>query len=190
MTERGHAAGGSASVPPRRARAVDSDAQGRGWTALALRAGALLQHLTDWALVVTVGGQFAVLVLQVFTRYVLNRPIGWSEEVALHLFIWMTFLGAAYGTRLRSHPRVAVVGAWERGALPWLVPFQKAVAVVFLVGLGGAGAALAVANQSILSPNAEISQLFLYGAAPVGALLMLVEMCMPAAPPAPAGAAR
>jgi len=35
------------------------------------------------------------ILLQVFFRRVLNSPIIWAEDLAVFLFIWVTFLGAA-----------------------------------------------------------------------------------------------
>ena len=141
------------------------------------RVGSLLQRLTDWSLIVLVGGQFCVLLLQVFTRYVLNDPISWGEEVALHLFIWMIMLGSAYGIRRASHPRINLLSALEQRTRA-LTMLQYVTSVFFLLGLGVSGAVLAYVNRDQVSPNADISQFFLYAAVPVGTILMLVEMAM------------
>lgn len=44
-----------------------------------------------------------VLALQIFMRYVVNRPLVWSEEFARYLFVWVTFIGAGYGVRHKIH---------------------------------------------------------------------------------------
>jgi TRAP-type C4-dicarboxylate transport system permease small subunit len=36
-----------------------------------------------------------VTLLQVFLRRVFNSPIVWAEDLAVFIFIWITFLGAA-----------------------------------------------------------------------------------------------
>lgn len=38
----------------------------------------------------------ALILLQVFFRYVLNSPLVWAEELARLNMIWMAFLGAAW----------------------------------------------------------------------------------------------
>lgn len=43
------------------------------------------------------------ILLQVFTRYVLNNPLPWSEEAARYLSMWAMFLGAVTVTSRRSH---------------------------------------------------------------------------------------
>src|SRR5699024_3222335 len=37
---------------------------------------------------------FAMIIFQVFTRYVLNTPLSWSEEQARLMVVWLTFPGA------------------------------------------------------------------------------------------------
>ncbi len=36
-----------------------------------------------------------IVAAQVFSRYVLNRSLFWSEELARFLLVWLTFLGAS-----------------------------------------------------------------------------------------------
>lgn len=43
---------------------------------------------------------------QVFTRYGLNRPIIWVEELATYSFIWGTFIGASLGLKHGRHIRI------------------------------------------------------------------------------------
>jgi TRAP-type C4-dicarboxylate transport system permease small subunit len=44
--------------------------------------------------------------VQVGTRYLLNRPIVWVEDVATFCFIWAVFLGAAAGLKEIRHIRI------------------------------------------------------------------------------------
>lgn len=44
-----------------------------------------------------------IVFVQVFNRYVLKTPLAWSEELAMLIFQWVTFLGAAIGVRRMSH---------------------------------------------------------------------------------------
>lgn len=47
-----------------------------------------------------------VVGLQVFSRYVLNHSLYWSEELARYLFIWLVFLSAAMVLRMDRHIQV------------------------------------------------------------------------------------
>jgi len=44
-----------------------------------------------------------VVVWQVFTRYVLNDPSSYTDELARYLLIWVALLGGAYATGQKLH---------------------------------------------------------------------------------------
>lgn len=46
---------------------------------------------------------------QVFTRYVLDDPSPWSEELVAYLFAWASLLGASLVTGERGHMNIPVV---------------------------------------------------------------------------------
>ena len=48
--------------------------------------------------------------VQVFTRYVLGRPIAWVEESATYAFIWMVFVGASLGLKHGRHIVIETFG--------------------------------------------------------------------------------
>ena len=50
-----------------------------------------------------------VSVWQVFTRYILQNPASWTDEIARYTFIWCNMLGAAACVRDRSHATVSIV---------------------------------------------------------------------------------
>ncbi len=45
----------------------------------------------------------AIVMLQFFTRYVLNDSLGWTEEIARYLLIFLTFVGSITCVRQGSH---------------------------------------------------------------------------------------
>jgi TRAP-type C4-dicarboxylate transport system permease small subunit len=45
----------------------------------------------------------AVVFFQVFNRFILKAPMAWTEELAMLLFQWVVFLGAALGVKRMSH---------------------------------------------------------------------------------------
>jgi TRAP-type C4-dicarboxylate transport system permease small subunit len=54
---------------------------------------------------------FAAFLLQVFTRYVLNDPVTWTQEIVLIVYIWIVFWCAAFLLRQRDHIRFDMVAA-------------------------------------------------------------------------------
>ena len=48
----------------------------------------------------------STVMLQVFSRYILNHSLFWSEELARFLLVWLTFVGATVAYRRSMHPGV------------------------------------------------------------------------------------
>ena len=52
--------------------------------------------------------EVTVVAAAVFFRYVVNRPIAGSDEIATLLLVWMTYLGGAVALQRRLHPSVTL----------------------------------------------------------------------------------
>ena len=63
------------------------------------------------------------IVIQVFARYVLNNPTGWSEELARYIFVWITMLGSAVVLKQGKH--VEVGGAVRCSHFPFRVAGKR-----------------------------------------------------------------
>lgn len=75
-----------------------------------------MKSLTAWIdktleqlLVVLMAIMVIVVTWQVTTRYLLNSPSSYTEELATYLLIWISLLGAAYALRLRAHLGVDIL---------------------------------------------------------------------------------
>ena len=55
------------------------------------------------------GIMIVLLFLQVFSRYVVNRAISWTEEVALIFFVLSIYFGAAAAIKRNQHLRLEIV---------------------------------------------------------------------------------
>lgn len=45
----------------------------------------------------------SIILVQVFSRYVLGTPLIWAEELATYLLIWLAFLTASIALKLKRH---------------------------------------------------------------------------------------
>ncbi len=52
---------------------------------------------------------FAIFVLQIFFRYLLNWPVGWTVELCLTLWLWLVLLGAAFCVPDREQVRFDLI---------------------------------------------------------------------------------
>ncbi|MCK7612684.1 TRAP transporter small permease [Roseibium sediminicola] len=49
------------------------------------------------------GAMFLTFLLQIFSRYVMAQPFGWTLELCLVLWVWIVFFGNAFIVRERDH---------------------------------------------------------------------------------------
>lgn len=63
----------------------------------------LIEQICVYVLVITLGGMCIFIAAQVFYRFILDRPLSWTEEAARHLMIWSAFIGSAIGYRRNAH---------------------------------------------------------------------------------------
>jgi TRAP-type C4-dicarboxylate transport system permease small subunit len=52
---------------------------------------------------------FAAFIIQIFFRYVVNFPIGWTQELSVILWLWLVLWGAAFVVREREEIRFDIV---------------------------------------------------------------------------------
>ena len=113
-------------------------------------------------------------VLQVFTRFVLNNSLSWTEELARYAFIWANFLGAAICTQKETHATVtAVTDLLPRRAGAATKILANVVIILVALVLIGYGFKVASAVRLQLSPALRISMALVYGAAPVCGVFVL-----------------
>lgn len=69
----------------------------------------LLNKLLEIFCVITFAFLTLLTTWQVLTRYLLDNPSTWSEELASYMFAWVTLLGAAYVFGKREHMNIPVI---------------------------------------------------------------------------------
>ena len=74
-------------------------------------ADAALGWATEIPAAILVLAEVIVLLLGVVSRFVFNRPLVWSDEIASLLFLWLAMLGAAIALRRGQHMRLTTVTA-------------------------------------------------------------------------------
>jgi TRAP-type C4-dicarboxylate transport system permease small subunit len=62
----------------------------------------------DWITLVLFWALAFVVFYQVFTRYFLGDPAGWTEEIARYLLVAIVFIGASMSVRKNNHIQVDV----------------------------------------------------------------------------------
>jgi C4-dicarboxylate transporter, DctQ subunit len=65
-------------------------------TSRASTVGRWLRRRAENVMVALLSVMFATFIIQIFARYVLNNPVGWSEEVIITAWLWTVLWGAAF----------------------------------------------------------------------------------------------
>ena len=156
-------------------QAIAVAAQATGRPVRFMRLDTVLAWVTELPAAMLVAVEILVLLLGVISRYVFNRPLTWSDELASILFLWLAMLGAVIALRRTEHMRLAfVVGLapprWRR----FLETFGMMVVAVFLAGLIGPARDYVQVQWFIITPALEIHDGYRVAAIGVGAALMLL----------------
>ena len=68
-----------------------------------------LHRRADDFAVVLIATMFVSFLLQIAFRYVLNRPLGWTEEVTVLCWVWVVLWGASFVVRDADEVRFDIV---------------------------------------------------------------------------------
>ncbi|HEX7073949.1 MAG TPA: TRAP transporter small permease [Hyphomicrobiaceae bacterium] len=110
---------------------------------------------------------------QVISRYGLNRPIPWIEEVSAILLIWMTFIGAAWLVRKDRHIRVELLEEWVHPRVCAVIyTVYDIISIAFLILLAIGGFQLVGAMDFERTPALQIPYRYIVSVVPATALLM------------------
>ena len=100
----------------------------------------LVDHAIEAACAVAVVALTVTVTVQVFNRFVLKTPLAWSEDLAMLLFQWVVFLGAALGVgRMRHFGIDLVVRQFPervRQKVELLTPIVMAVVALVMIFQG------------------------------------------------------
>jgi len=73
-----------------------------------------------------------LLGVQVFMRYVMQSSLGWSEELARYIFVWLVYISISYGSQLMRHIKIdAGLFLFPKFLRPWIVLLAEIAFMVF-----------------------------------------------------------
>jgi TRAP-type C4-dicarboxylate transport system permease small subunit len=79
---------------------------------------------------------FLTFLLQIFARYVLQTPLGWTVEACLTIWLWLVFWGCAFCLRDEDHIKFDVIYLAVNPKLRRIFALTSALAII--VGIGAA----------------------------------------------------
>ena len=137
-----------------------------------------LTRLLDAAVVGMAILLFSLLNVAVFTRFVMNSSVSWSEELPAHILAALTFIGAAYLTRTSEHLGFDAVVRIMRPTLKRVI---MAGNLILIAGFGamlawyGGIAAASFGSRMLISVDLPMG-LFRWAMPVGGALIAVVSL--------------
>jgi len=133
--------------------------------------GNLADHLVGWLLLAGV----LLNVAQVFTRYALNDPLFWTEEMVRYTTVWLTFVGAAAASLYGDHMDMNLFGEVKSARFQsWHQGFLQLIVLVFCVLIIWQGARFCLLNGMQTAPATGLPMVYVYGATVVGGVMLLL----------------
>ena len=78
---------------------------------------------------------FATFIVKIFARYVLNNPVGWSEEVIITTWLWTVLWGAAFILRESEEIRFDIIYSKVSERTRRVFTVLTGVALIVLYGI-------------------------------------------------------
>ncbi|NLZ04904.1 MAG: TRAP transporter small permease [Phycisphaerae bacterium] len=136
----------------------------------------VLDRMLETLVMVVVAVLVLDVLLQVFTRFVLNKPSSWTEELAVFMLIWVSLLGAAVALGRGAHLGID----YFMGKLPERVRLATEVFVFFCVAafsflvmvLGGIDLVRSTLELGQPSPALNVQMGHVYLAVPISGFFL------------------
>ena len=117
-----------------------------------------------------------LVLYQVFTRYVLDSPAAFTEELVRYFLIWTGFIGAAYAFLTREHMCLVLfrdnLKPVKRRILMIVLDVLILVFAILVITVGGFK--LAMSARQVYSALLGIPRSLVYGMAPVSGLFIIM----------------
>jgi tripartite ATP-independent transporter DctM subunit len=134
-----------------------------------------LARITEIPAAILVAVEIVVLLAGVISRYVFDRPLTWSDELASILFLWLAMLGAVIALRRHEHMRLAfLVSRAPPRWRAWIEPVAGVAVATFVLAIIPPAFDYVTSQQFITTPALEIADAYRVAAIAVGAVLMLL----------------
>src|SRR5437762_4871394 len=101
----------------------------------ALRIGPWLQRRAHNMAALLLGTMFISFLVQIFFRYILNYPVGWTEELSILCWMWGVLWGAAFIVTERDEVRFDIIYSNVSDGIRRLFTVVTGVALIFLYGI-------------------------------------------------------
>jgi TRAP-type C4-dicarboxylate transport system permease small subunit len=143
-----------------------------------------LRNMLDKTILIVCGVAIILLVItvtwQVFSRYVLNDPSSFTDELSRYTMIWLGLLGASYLFGKNKHLAITLLGDSISKRKNEILQFFINILVLFFVifAMFKGGISLMARTMEQLSPALQLPMAYVYLILPVSAVVIVVYIMM------------
>jgi len=97
----------------------------------------LLKRLRSFANFITatmLAVLFFTFLLQIFSRYILKAPFGWTLELCLILWLWIVFFGCSFAVRDQDHVKFDIFYYATPKKVQLIFSILSAIGVIVIMG--------------------------------------------------------
>jgi len=137
----------------------------------------IIDKITRGTLIFLMGMLVISVVWQVFSRYILNAPSTFTDELARFLLIWVSLLGVAYLSGQNAHISIDVLQEKLRPASKFRLQLLiHSIIILFALSvlvIGGGNLVYITHIYTQLTPTLQIPMAIIYLIGPVCGLLVI-----------------
>ncbi len=137
----------------------------------------LWDNLIEAVSAVIVVALTVIVFVQVFNRFILKTPLAWSEDLAMLLFQWVVFLGAAIGVKRMRHFGIELVVRQlperTRHAVELLIPIVMAIVALVMIFQGWT---ILTFNRTRIYATMDLSYTWAFLPIPLAGALILIYL--------------
>ncbi len=139
----------------------------------------LLEKITAIPLTFIGGVMVLVVLIGTFFRYVLNSPLGWTEEAARYSMIWMALIASSIALKNREHIGINMfINKVPSKIRRYIILIRDSFIAYFLYILIVEGYTMALGASNQVSPALNITMFWPLLSIPLTGLLCLLQLIM------------
>ena len=138
------------------------------------------QNIEKVVILICYTAMAGIICEEVFRRFIFRQQAAWSTTIPIYLFLWVTWIGAAYNTKLRTHltfdeirmrlPYNAQFACMVMDAILWIT-FALIVSYFSVEQV-----MLSYKNFAIVQGTDNVMQWWFYLATPVAWTLLIIRV--------------
>jgi len=130
-----------------------------------------------WLAALCFAGFLICVSLQVLFRYVLEQPLPWSEEIAVYLFIWSSFVAAAVLVGKNEHFVIPVFVDTLPSRVQWVLEIISILlCITFCTIIVLKASVWSYRMLPFFTPVLQVSQGAVYAVLPFSGLYMILHL--------------